>query len=557
MLSYLKIDNYALIEREELEFSPGFNVVTGESGAGKSILMGALEFLIGGRTDRGALRSGSSRCCVSGIFTLSAETAERVAALLEAAGVPFDAATGELALRRVMTSSATRNFIADTPVGGKLLAAVGAELIDFHGVNDQLSLLVPARQLELLDRFGRLEGRRQKCAELCAAIAALEKERAAFEANLPDDEAADRLRLMVEEIELCAPSPGEDEELAGKHRLASNSQQVLACAAELSQLLSEGENSVADQLGTVHHRLGELERIDSALVEKLLQKSMGIQDAAMELSHDIAALADKVDLDAEELAAIEARLEELYTLKRRYGPSLEQVLDALKEGRLRLRAADEAAQARKDFADKRKKLDAELETAARELSAGRRKHAEAFLAKCRAKLELIGFKGCRMEARFEDTAPGTTGMDKLEILFSANVGEDMRPLRKIASSGELSRVMLAMKTILADADAVPTVVFDEIDMNIGGETANRVGEELHALGKHRQILCISHLVQVAARADAHFLAEKHAEKGRTVSTVRRLDDVRDELARMLGGGESSLRHADALLRELADEHEST
>ena len=551
MLSYLKIDNYALIEREELEFSPGFNVVTGESGAGKSILMGALEFLIGGRTDRGALRSGCSRCCVSGIFTLSAETSERVTALLEAAGVPFDAAAGELALRRVMTASATRNFIADTPVGGKLLASVGAELVDFHGVNDQLSLLVPARQLELLDRFGRLDGQRRKCAELCAAVAELEKERAAFEANLPDDSAADRLRLMVEEIELCAPSPGEDEELAGRHRLASNSQQVLTCAAELSQLLSEGENSVADQLGTVHHRLSELERIDATLTEELLRKSMEIQDAVMELSRGVAALADKVDLDPEALAAVEARLEELYTLKRRYGPSLEQVLDALEEGRRRLRAVDEAAQARKEFADKRKALDAELEAAARKLSAARKKCADDFLAKCRTKLELIGFKGCRMEARFEDTAPGASGMDKLELHFSANVGEDMRPLRKIASSGELSRVMLAMKTVLADADAVPTVVFDEIDMNIGGETANRVGEELRALGRHRQILCISHLVQVAARADAHFLAEKHTENGRTLSAVRKLDDVKPELARMLGGGESSLRHAAALLKELA------
>jgi DNA repair protein RecN (Recombination protein N) len=287
------------------------------------------------------------------------------------------------------------------------------------------------------------------------------------------------------------------------------------------------------------------------MVEALLHKSIEIQDAVMELSRDVSALANKVDLNPEELAAIEARLEELYTLKRRYGPSLEQVLDALEEGRRRLQSVNEAAQARREFAEKRKKLDAELAESAQALSAARRKCADAFIAKCRAKLELIGFKGCRMEARFEEVRPGATGMDKLELHFSANVGEEMRPLRKIASSGELSRVMLAMKTVLADADAVPTVVFDEIDMNIGGETANRVGEELHDLGRHRQILCISHLVQVAARADAHFLAEKHTESNRTVSTVRRLDDVKAELARMLGGGESSLRHAAALLKELS------
>ena len=155
-----------------------------------------------------------------------------------------------------------------------------------------------------------------------------------------------------------------------------------------------------------------------------------------------------------------------------------------------------------------------------------------------------------LEARFEEIPPQSSGMDKLDIWFSANVGEEPRPLRKIASSGELSRLMLAMKTVLADADAVPTVVFDEIDMNIGGETANRVGEALHDLGSHRQILCISHLVQVAARADAHFLARKHTANGRTLSTITRLSDVKPELARMLGGGESSLRHASALLKEL-------
>ena len=553
MLNYLHIDNYALIEREELEFSPRFNVFTGESGAGKSIVMGAIEFLLGGRSDRGALRSGAPRCTVSGVFSLPGETARRMAERLEAAGVPFDAASGELSLRRVMTQSSTRNFINDIPVGGRLLAEIGAELVDFHGVNEQLSLLIPARQLELLDRFGHLEELRGNCAGLCAELAALEKARAAFEANLPDDAATDRLRLMVEEIERCSPEPGEDERLAGQHRLAANSRQVLECAAELSQLLSEGENSVADLLGTAHHRLGELERIDSAMIGELLQKCVDIQDAVTELSREAASLADKVELDQEELAAIEARLEELYTLKRRYGPSLEQVLEALDGGRKRLRAVDEAAQSRRKFAERRAELERELADAARRLSRERVKCADIFLEQCRAKLEGIGFAGCRLEARFEEIPPQSTGMDKLELWFSANVGEDMRPLRKIASSGELSRVMLAMKTVLADADAVPTVVFDEIDMNIGGETANRVGEELHTLGGHRQILCISHLVQVAARADAHFLAEKHTENDRTFSTMTRLEDVKPELARMLGGGGSSLRHAAELLRELGRE----
>ncbi len=286
------------------------------------------------------------------------------------------------------------------------------------------------------------------------------------------------------------------------------------------------------------------------MTDALLAECVKLQEAVTSLSRGVAALADQVDLDPEELAAIEARLEELYTLKRRYGPSLEQVFDSLEEGRRRLSAVDAAGERRREFAARRQSLLKERERIACELSAGRRKCAGLFLEQCREKLALIGFPGCRLEVRFEKVPIQATGFDRLELWFSANVGEEMRPLRKIASSGELSRVMLAMKTVLADADSVPTVVFDEIDMNIGGETANQVGEQLRALGSHRQILCISHLVQVAARADAHFLAEKHVGNGRTFSTVTRLSDVRLELARMLGGGEASLRHAGALLREL-------
>ena len=550
MLNYLHIDNYALIERQELEFSPRFNVVTGESGAGKSILMGAIEFLLGGRADRSVLRSGCARCSVSGIFSLPPETSRRLGILLEEAGIQFEPASGELSLRRVMTASGTRNFINDTPVGAKLLGGVGAELVDFHGAGDQLSLLSPVRQLELLDRFGKLEALRGTCAGVHAEIAALDRDCAEFESHLPDIASADRLRLMVEEIERCSPEPGEDEQLAGRHRLAANSRQVVECSGELSQLLTEGENSVADLLGVAHRRLGELSRLDSGMTDALLAECVKLQEAVTSLSRGVAALADQVDLDPEELAAIEARLEELYTLKRRYGPSLEQVIDSLEEGRRRLSAVDAAGERRREFAARRQSLLKERERIACELSAGRRKCAGLFLEQCREKLALIGFPGCRLEVRFEKVPIQATGFDRLELWFSANVGEEMRPLRKIASSGELSRVMLAMKTVLADADSVPTVVFDEIDMNIGGETANQVGEQLRALGNHRQILCISHLVQVAARADAHFLAEKHVGNDRTFSTVIRLSDVRLELARMLGGGEASLRHAGALLREL-------
>ena len=270
----------------------------------------------------------------------------------------------------------------------------------------------------------------------------------------------------------------------------------------------------------------------------------------MELSNAISLLPDKVELDPEALAAIEARLSEIYTLKRRYGPTLEQLLEARDAARERLAEFQKAKQKRDEFDAAEKTLQKELRLAAEKLSAARKKSADKFLALAVKKLRAIGFASAELAPEFTAVVPTANGMDHLELLFSANKGEDLRPLRKIASSGELSRLMLALKTVLADADAVPTVIFDEIDMNIGGETANKVGNELCALGEKRQIICISHLAQVAARADEHFLVQKSVSGERTVSRIRKLDDPAEEIGRMLGGGDSALRHARELIESL-------
>ena len=293
-------------------------------------------------------------------------------------------------------------------------------------------------------------------------------------------------------------------------------------------------------------------KIDPALTENGMRSCAELQTAVAELSGDLAALTEKIELDPEALAAVEARLSELHTLKRRYGPTLAQVLTARDNAAERLREFQQAQSRREEFARKEAELRRDLHAAAAELSRRRKKTADKFLAETVKKLAAIGFAGARLEAQFSEIPPGAGGMDHLELLFNANKGEELRPLRKVASSGELSRLMLALKTVLADADAVPTVIFDEIDMNIGGETANKVGRELAALGKRRQILCISHLAQVAARAENHFQVEKSSISGRTVSRIVRLADPVPELARMLGGGGSALQHAAALYRELRE-----
>ena len=554
MLIYVKITNFALIEESELEFGSGFNFVTGESRAGKSILMGAVELLLGGRVDKGVIRNGCDRCMVCGGFAVPAGLAGAVGAILVPAGIPFDPAE-PLQLRRVIGQSSVRNYVNDTPVSARLLASVGEQLIDLHGANEQLSLTVPARQLDLLDRYAGAEEAVALCGRIAGELEALAKEREEFDRQTPDEAERSRLELQLEDIDKVNPAPGEDEELSARFKVAGNSRQVLETAGQLTAALTEGEDSVADRLGSVYRRLLELSRIDEALAAGLLEECDRIQEDVSALSGRVAELADKVDLDPEALAAIESRLGELFTIKRRYGPTLEQVLAVRGEAFRRLELYRNTAVRRQEFERRKAELTAELRRAAEKLSALRKKKAAEFAERVRSKLGAIGFAKCVLEVAFSEVEPGPNGMDRVELLFSANAGESVHPLRKIASSGELSRLMLALKTVLADADSIPVVVFDEIDVNIGGETANRVGEELHHLGRNRQILCISHLAQVAARADRHFRVEKHTEEGRTFSECRELDAegrVR-EIGRMLGGGESAVTHARAILSKIKEQ----
>ena len=543
MLNFLKINDFALIENAESEFGSGFTVITGESGAGKSILMSSIEMLAGGRAEKSGIRSGCRQYTVSGEFTIPRDLLPEISPLLESAGIDFSAEDPRLTLRRTVTRSAARNFINDIPVGARLLAEIGGRLIDLHGANEQVSLTIPARQLALLDDFGDLGALRRACADKTAALRELEREKEEFERDLPDAGEADRLSLIAEEIDRVAPSPGEDAELTARQRLGANAKTVLETLACLTGILTENEDGIADQLGTVYRRLTELARIAPSLTGDAAEICSDLQTQVSTLSGRLAALTEKIDLDPGSLAAVEARLSEIHMLKRRYGPTLEQVFALREKAERELRIFNEARTRRAEFAERKKTLEAELHEAARRLSDARKRAAGTFLKEAEEKLSAIGFSGAELRAEFTEVPPGADGMDHLELLFNANRGEELHPLRKVASSGELSRIMLALKTVLADADRVPTVIFDEIDMNIGGETANKVAEELCRLGRKRQIFCISHLAQVAARADTHLLVEKRCIDGRTVSRVRRLDDPVPELARMLGGGASAMRHA--------------
>jgi DNA repair protein RecN (Recombination protein N) len=385
----------------------------------------------------------------------------------------------------------------------------------------------------------------------------LHNEQLEFEKELPDAAEVSRLELILEDIDQVDPAPGEDEEITAKFNLASNSRQVLENSGIMINALTDGENSLADQLGTIYRKLLELSKSDEKSIAPMLELCDSIQESVSTLSADISAMADKVDLDAEALAALESRLSSLYTLKRRYGPTLEQVLEQKADAENRIRLHKESQARRDAFAAQEKELQAQLVSKAKELSACRQAKAKELTKQVQEKARTIGLEKCTVSAAFSPIQPGANGCDHLEFYFSANAGEEPMPLRRIASSGELSRLMLALKTVLADADAVPVVVFDEIDANIGGETATRVGRELRALGQKRQVLCISHQALVAAQADSHFCVEKYSDAERTTSFSRLLTSVERpaELGRMLGGGDSALTHAKAILKDLMQKAE--
>ena len=549
MLNWIKIKNLALIEHSEVEFGGGFNVITGETGAGKSVLLGTINLLLGERADKSVIRSGADRCEVSAGISLSAETFRILKPVLAEAEIPVDEAAPELQLRRVISLNQTKNLINDTPVTLQTLKSIGELLVDVHAANEHQSLFSQSCQLDMLDRYSQLEKQLQECAAICRELKALREKRDSMFKDLPTAMEAEHLRMTIEEIERTGPEPGEDERLSARHRVAANAKQIMEHAAQSVQILNESENSMADQLATVYRNIHELEKSDAEKGGEMLQACDQISELLRDLTGQIEDYSRRVELDEQEFMELEARLSSLQTLKRRYGPGLDNVLENLESARQHLELFSNSEKKRQELDAEEKSLLNKLRKAAEKLSAARKKSAETFSRKVVDKLKALGFLRSALDISFAETEPGEKGMDRIDFMFSANPGEELQPLRNIASSGEISRVMLALKTVLADADSLPILVFDEIDVNIGGETANQVGLELKALGRKHQVLCISHLAQVAAQSDAHYMVQKEVVGNRTCSRIARLDrEARvKELGRMLGGGKAAAAHAKELI----------
>jgi len=548
MLKWMHIENLALVERADMEFGPGFNVISGETGAGKSVIMGGVGLLLGGRAEKSMIRPGATRCEISGEFQLDEHSFATMQPLLDEAAIAVRE-DRSLLVRRIITPASSRNFLNDSPVTLQALHAIGELLVDISGPNENHHLLKNRIQLELLDHFGKTDPELTGTRRIWQQLSELRRERERFAASMPSAEETARFRRDAAEIEKAAPAEGEDEALAAKHALAAHSRTLIELALNASNALSESEDSIQDRLAAVRRLLADMEKCDPAAA-RFLQGIEEISDSVSALAASLSDYASDVEIDEGAFQAMEERLRVLQTLKRRYGPALEDVLKHLDMLHDRIDAYDNAEQRRQDFSRREQELRGEMDRACAVLTEKRIAAGEVIAKKTAAELRKLGFRKSDFGVKIIPAEPGPDGADRVEFLFSANPGVPAVPLRDAASSGELSRVMLALKTVLAEADLIPIMIFDEIDANVGGETASKVGNEMALLAKGKQILCISHLPQIASRASVHFNVYKDTVGETTFTHIRKLDPAAriQEIARMLGGGADAGKLASVMLR---------
>ena len=550
ILTLLRIRNLALVEDLEWQLGPGFTSITGETGAGKSIIIGALQLLLGERTDKSLIRTGADVCAVEAVF--AGTGLEKLNLLLSDAGI--EPCEGELIVKRSFSATGTnRQFINGSPATLAVLKNLGDELVDLHGPHDHQSLLSPDRQLALLDGFAHAEEAVREFEQRYRKLQTLQAKQAALStAESAREQEIGLLRHQVSEITNAKLSVAEEEEIAARYKLAANSKRLVELAGTISRRLSEADDSILPQLAETQRLLRELEKIDPA--QGMLAEAHAASVVELsEISRSVSHYAEQLDLDPEQLAALEERVSLFETLKRKYGGSIADVVAFGENAAERLRKIDGRDEELECLSKEIATVRAEVERAGHILRKMRTEAAPRLSENIRSNLRDLGFRQSEFEAKLSrlDEARAT-GCDAIELLFSPNPGEPLKPLRTIASSGEISRLMLAIKSSLAEQDAIPLLVFDEIDANVGGEIANAVGAKMRKLAGDHQVLCITHLPQVAAAAATHFVVTKEVTDGRTYSRLREVAGKarNEEIARMLGGKtESALRHAATLLKQ--------
>lgn len=536
MLARLSVRNLAVVENAEANFASGLNVITGETGAGKSVLMGALRLLTGGRADRTAIRTNATEASVSAVYEV--DHAAELNAVLADLELPL-CEDGILLLRRSLKCDGTGKVrINDAPATAAALRRLAPYLTDIHGPDDNLTLLAPEFQLRLLTAYADATAEQADYSEKWQTLKALKEELLELTGD-PErrDYELTRLRETLADIDAVNPTEEDGDALTEQHAQVANAEAILADGNSLLNTLSEGDNPIATQLINLHRPLRDLARLlpEAATWGEALED---IQERIQELSRTISGRLASIDADPAALAQLESRLAQIQRLRRRYGPTLEDVLAHRQAARAKLEALADSESAIHDLKVAITRATQDLIAAGEVLRAKRLRAIPQLSAAITEELRDLGFSQASFPIQLEALdEPAPNGLDRVIFCFEPNPGESARPLAAIASSGEIARVMLAVKVILARHDAIDTLVFDEIDANIGGETGRKVGLKLRQLAEQVQIICITHQPQAAVYGQHHLRVRKAVNDGQTQTFIEPLDETAraTEIARMLGG----------------------
>lgn len=537
MLELLHIENIAIIEAADIEFAPGFNALTGETGAGKSIVIDSLSAVLGQRTSRELIRTGAEKAFVSAAFSgMAPELAEELGIQPEADGTL-------LLQREIQTDGKNVCRVNGRPVTVGQLRALGARLLNIHGQHDGQQLLDEEQHIVYLDSFGRVESLAITYAEKYKNFTDIRRQIGALQMDEAEKaRRVDTLQYQIEELRRAKLKPGEEEELTARRGMLRNAEKFLDAVAGADYALN-GDDSGGGALSALRQAqdaLGGVRHLDDAFGQ--LYERLG--EAYSEV-YDIAATVEdkrgELDVSPGELDRVESRMDLLYRLKKKYGATVEDMLDYQARCEAELAQIEDAGDTLVRLEQALSKAEKEARQAAQALSDARKAAAEQLTAQILTELQQLDMGKIRFAVDFAEKPLDSDGMDTVRFLMSANVGEELRPIHKIASGGELARIMLAMKNVLSEQDHVGTMVFDEVDTGVSGRAAQKVAEKMARISRRKQVLCVTHLPQLAAMADTHFSVEKGERNGRTYTEVRRLDreQRRRELARLTGGSHVS------------------
>lgn len=563
MLAEIYIENFAIIDSLHVQFSHGLNIVTGETGAGKSIMVDALMVALGGRAYNEFIRAGAEKAVVEALFTL--EQADEVKAKAIEFGVLEDEQhEPELLIRReISRTGRNRILINGHPVTNAMVAEIGNLLVDIHGQHEHQSILNPDYHVDLLDFYGKLIPLRDRITALYRQFKKTERELQALRDQSRERmQHLDLLRFQQQEIKKARLKPGEDDELLHERKILDGAEQLASGANVIYDMLYQEHGAILEKLGEIVRRMEDLAKIDTNL-ESHFKTCEAVQYQLEDVAFAIRDYAQSIEFDPFRLEQVEKRLDELNKLKRKYGNSLEDILKLYGQIEQEIQAFDQREIRIEDLEQEYAAQRKQLQKLSQELSGERKKTAKGFEQQVMEELSALGMEKTRFSVDFKQAGtekhPFTAkGIDKIEFLIAPNPGEPLKPLSKIASGGEISRIMLALKTLLGMADRIPTMVFDEIDTGIGGKIAEIVGKKLERISDAHQVVCITHLPQIASKGATHFHVEKLAEDERTLTTIRvlRPRERQEEIARMLGGEtitRTTMQHAREMLGKHADE----